>query len=147
VITTKPCVSDRIVVYYFPTKDDVIGEALDALGARLQQTLAPGFARAAWPFLASEAADPVFALFFEAGGLAATGREPYRTLVPPLIEASARRTRGRRPRMPAPSGSGSAQRPSVSSRSSATSAPEKFCCPVSRLPSRMANGLNRPAWM
>ena len=90
-------ISDRIVVYYFPTKDDLIGEVLYALGAELQATLAPAFAtpvanhievlRTAWPILAKSNADPVFALFFEAGGLAATGREPFRTLVPQLVEA------------------------------------------------------------
>jgi hypothetical protein len=30
----------------------------------------------AWPILARAEVDPVFALFFEASGLAATGREP-----------------------------------------------------------------------
>ncbi len=90
-------ISDRIVVYYFPSKDDLIGEALQAMGTELQATLAPAFTspaedhlalvRAAWPTLARAAADPVFALFFEAGGLAATGREPFHTLVPQLIEA------------------------------------------------------------
>jgi AcrR family transcriptional regulator len=90
-------ISDRIVVYYFPTKDDLIGEVLYAMGAELQATLAPAFAtpaadhiellRAAWPVLAKSNADPVFALFFEAGGLAATGREPFHTLVPQLVEA------------------------------------------------------------
>ena len=44
------------------------------------------FARlAAWPMLAHPEADPVFALFFEANGLSAAGREPYRSLVPGLI--------------------------------------------------------------
>jgi AcrR family transcriptional regulator len=90
-------ISDRIVVYYFPTKDDLIGEVLLAMGLRLQATLAPAFTspaadhvallRTAWPILAQPAADPVFALFFEAGGLAATGLEPFATLVPPLVEA------------------------------------------------------------
>ena len=42
--------------------------------------------RTAWPTLAQPAADAVFALFFEASGLAATGREPYRTLVPQLVD-------------------------------------------------------------
>lgn len=90
-------ISDRIVVYYFPTKDDLIGEVLFAMGAELQETLAPAFGspaadhlellRAAWPILARREADPVFALFFEAGGLAATGRDPYRNLVPQLVDA------------------------------------------------------------
>ncbi len=90
-------ISDRIVVYYFPTKDDLVGEVLLAMGLELQQTLAPAFnepaadhralAQLAWPLLARPEADPVFALFFEANGLATTGREPYRTLVPQLVEA------------------------------------------------------------
>lgn len=90
-------ISDRIVVYYFPNKDDLIGEVLHAMGAELQATLAPSFGtpagdhldlvRTAWPVLARPDADPVFAMFFEAGGLAAVGREPFRTLVPQLVEA------------------------------------------------------------
>jgi hypothetical protein len=35
--------------------------------------------------LARPEVDPVFALFFEAGGLAAAGVEPYATLVPVLM--------------------------------------------------------------
>ena len=90
-------ISDRIVVYYFPSKDDLIGEVLLAMGLQLQATLAPTFTapvadhiallRTAWPILARPDADPVFALFFEAGGLAATGLEPFASLVPPLVEA------------------------------------------------------------
>jgi AcrR family transcriptional regulator len=90
-------INDRTVVYYFPTKDDLIGEVLHAMGAELQATLAPAFStpaadhlellRTAWPILAQPEADPVFALFFEAGGLAATGREPFRSLVPQLFDA------------------------------------------------------------
>lgn len=90
-------ISDRVVVYYFPTKDDLVGSVLFAVGAQLQQTLTEAFARpaadhvellrAAWPVLARPDADPSFALFFEANGLAAAGREPYRSLVPQLVEA------------------------------------------------------------
>ena len=90
-------ISDRIVVYYFPTKDELIGEVLLALGEQLQVALAPAFTepadrpprprRAAWPVLARPDADPVFALFFEASGLAAAGREPFDGIVPPLVDA------------------------------------------------------------
>jgi AcrR family transcriptional regulator len=90
-------ISDRIVVYYFPSKDDLIGEVLIAMGAELQDALATSFAspaadhlglvRMAWPLLARAEVDPVFALFFEAAGLAAIGREPYRSLVPTLVDA------------------------------------------------------------
>jgi len=88
-------VSDRVIVYYFPTKSDLIGEVILAMGARLQETLAEAFTepaadhiellRAAWPVLAVAEADRVFALFFEANGLAASGREPYASLVPGLV--------------------------------------------------------------
>lgn len=89
--------SDRVVVYYFPTKDALVGAVLAALGAELQGVLAPAFAtpsddhrallRSAWPLLARPEVDPVFALFFEANGLAAAGLEPYRTVVPQLVDA------------------------------------------------------------
>lgn len=88
--------SDRVVVYYFPSKEDLLGEVLGVLGMQLQSTLAPAFdarqpdhlalARAAWPLLATVAVDPVFALFFEANGLAATGLEPFASVVPMLVE-------------------------------------------------------------
>ena len=88
-------VTDRMVVYYLPTKDDLISEVITSVGLQLQQTLVEAFTdtaadhrdllRAAWPVLATPHADPVFALFFEAAGLAAAGREPYRSLVPLLV--------------------------------------------------------------
>jgi AcrR family transcriptional regulator len=90
-------INDRTVVYYFPTKEDLVGEVLVALGAHLQDTLAPAFAvpaadhlamvRSAWPIVADPAADRVFALFFEANGLAAAGREPFASVVPMLVDA------------------------------------------------------------
>ena len=90
-------INDRTIVYYFPTKDDLVTQVLFALGLRLQETLGHAFskpaaghlelARMAWPVLAHRDADQVFALFFEANGLAAAGRAPYDTLVPQLIEA------------------------------------------------------------
>jgi AcrR family transcriptional regulator len=89
-------INDRIIVYYFPSKEDLIGDVLLAMGVQLQETLAPAFAasgadhiallRAAWPILAHTDADPIFALFFEATGLAAAGRDPYRSLMPQLVD-------------------------------------------------------------
>jgi AcrR family transcriptional regulator len=90
-------ISDRTVVYYFPTKDALVGAVLLAVGLRLQQSLAPVFAelaadhralaRATWPVLSRPDVDDVFAVFFEANGLAAAGHEPYATVVPQLVEA------------------------------------------------------------
>lgn len=89
--------SDRMVVYYFPSKDDLVREVLVSMGVRLQQSLAEAFSlpasdhralvAAAWPAVARPAADPIFALFFEAMGLAASGRDPYKALMPDLVEA------------------------------------------------------------
>lgn len=90
-------ISDRIVVYYFPSKDDLAREVLAAVGHQLQQTLARAFTgpaadhlalvRVAWPLLARPESDPIFALFFESIGLAVSGREPYRSLVPRQVDA------------------------------------------------------------
>jgi AcrR family transcriptional regulator len=65
-------ISDRIVVYYFPSKDDLVGDVLGALGLQLMEALAPAVSspvsdhlhlvRAVWPVLARAESDPVFAL-------------------------------------------------------------------------------------
>lgn len=90
-------INDRTIVYYFPSKDDLVTEVVLSMGLELQHQLGEAFsapaddhlqlARVAWPALARRDADPVFALFFEANGLAATGRTPFDTLVPQLIDA------------------------------------------------------------
>ena len=90
-------INDRTVVYYFPTKDDLISEVVMSMGLQLQTTLGAAFstpatdhlelARLAWPVLARAETDRIFALFFEANGLAVAGRAPFDTLVPALVEA------------------------------------------------------------
>jgi AcrR family transcriptional regulator len=90
-------INDRTIVYYFPSKDDLVTEVLISLGQQLQETLTPAFAQPAadylslmtqaWPMLSRKSADPVFALFFEASGLAAAGHAPYCDIVPQLMEA------------------------------------------------------------
>ena len=88
-------IPDRIVVYYFPNKNELSRAVLVLMGLRLQAILASAFQepatdhiqllRAAWPILAKPDVDPFFALFFEANGLAAAGREPFASLVPTLV--------------------------------------------------------------
>ncbi|MGL5810920.1 MAG: TetR/AcrR family transcriptional regulator [Nocardioides sp.] len=87
--------SDRVIVYYFPTTTDLVRAILLALGTRLQRTLEASLAtavadhtaliRTVWPVLADSETDRVFALYFEASGLAAAGRAPYDELVPQLM--------------------------------------------------------------
>jgi AcrR family transcriptional regulator len=89
-------INDRTIVYYFPTKEDLVSEIIVSMGIQLQTTLAAAFNKpaanhlellqAAWPVLIQAEVDPIFALFFEANGLAATKRDPYQTLVPMLVE-------------------------------------------------------------
>jgi AcrR family transcriptional regulator len=89
--------SDRVIVYYFPSKQTLIGETLAEIGTRLQEALARAFAvpasdhreltAAAFPLLANDEMDPIFAVYFEACGLAAAGLEPYGQIADELVQA------------------------------------------------------------
>ena len=104
-------ISDRMVVYYLPTKADLVGAAAVALSTSLQGLLATAFGdrrrspaalmRSAWPVLTTAEADRVFAVFMEVIGLAATGAEPYtslaRTMLAAWVDWLAERTAGATP--------------------------------------------------
>jgi AcrR family transcriptional regulator len=89
--------NDRTVVYYFPSKEQLVSAVLLAVSRDLEARLsAVGEQRrrghvdlleVAWPVLAHPDADAVFALFFEASGLAAAGTAPYDAIVPALVSA------------------------------------------------------------
>jgi AcrR family transcriptional regulator len=90
-------ISDRMVVYYLPSKSDLVLATVGALSGSLQQLLGEAFgdglrepdvlARSAWPVLTTPEADRVFALFFEITGLAAAGTTPYDQLAPAMVGA------------------------------------------------------------
>lgn len=89
--------SDRVVVYYLPTKEDLVTEVVVAVGLRLQAALDEvvhrpvadhtALLRLVWPVLTRPEHERTVALFFEANGLAAAGQAPYDELVPALVAA------------------------------------------------------------
>lgn len=89
--------SDRVIVYYFPTKNALITDVLVAVGLRLQDVLSRAFpataadhremAAAAYPALSDPEVDPLFALYFEACGLAAAHVAPFHEVAPQLMTA------------------------------------------------------------
>ena len=89
-------VSDRVIVYYFPSKAELIVSVLTVAADRLQVALARAFtqpasghielARAAWPVLATDEVDPLFGLYFEAIGQATAGIEPFVGIAAQLLE-------------------------------------------------------------
>lgn len=88
--------NDRTVVYYFPSKTDLLAEVLVAFGQQLQTLLEEAFGdeplapddllRRSWPVLNRPQERPLFAVFFEVIGQAAVGRAPYDHLAPLLLD-------------------------------------------------------------
>lgn len=88
-------INDRTVVYYFPSKRDLVSDVVLALDVRLRALVGDAVGheplpveallQQLWPALASTAADPLTAVFLELSGLAATGHQPYASLTPSLV--------------------------------------------------------------
>lgn len=89
-------ISDRMVVYYLPSKADLVQAAVTGLSASLQQLLVDAFGderrtpdellRSAWPVFADPDVDRVSAVFLEVVGLAAAGAEPFDDLAGGLLD-------------------------------------------------------------
>jgi AcrR family transcriptional regulator len=81
--------SDRMLLYWFGSRDRLLTAVLDAVGGRLREGLravlpdrpvAPGeFVQRVRAVLGDPAAEPALRLYVEVAGLAARGQEPFRT--------------------------------------------------------------------
>jgi AcrR family transcriptional regulator len=86
--------ADRTVVYYFPSKHDLVKAVLDAVTARIRAVLAATLAgdrvrpralvSVCWAALTGPEAEAMSRLYVEALGLAAAGHEPYQSSVTAL---------------------------------------------------------------
>lgn len=89
--------SSRMIIYYFPSKNELVTEVMYAVAQDVSDILAPILTRtfadhrelasASWPLLTRPENDATFAVYFEAIGLAAAGTEPYTTDVREILEA------------------------------------------------------------
>lgn len=94
-VAARTGTSDRMVVYYFPSKDNlvesVVGELAGGLFAVLDRAIGDepmdpdDVLRVSWPVFASKRNDPVFRVFFELVGLASARVDPYAALATTII--------------------------------------------------------------
>jgi AcrR family transcriptional regulator len=87
-------IPDRTVVYYFPTKDQLILAVLERVTAQLVDLLTAAVGeglhrvdellQTSWDALRRPEADQALRLYVETIGLAAHGREPYRSVIAQL---------------------------------------------------------------
>lgn len=97
-VAARARTSDRVVVYYFPTKDDLVTAVLGRVGEQLLGMLAPvlgdvvvadhhELARTVWSAVGSAGSEPLVSVYVEALGLAAAGTAPYTTAAPAVVDA------------------------------------------------------------
>jgi AcrR family transcriptional regulator len=96
-VAKRLSISDRMVVYYFPSKSALVTSVAETLAAGLVDLLDAAFGsdpatpdeltRRAWDLLTTPDADRVFALYFQVVGLAAAGDDLYRALARQLVES------------------------------------------------------------
>ena len=89
-------ISDRMVVYYFASKEVLVTEVVAVMGLEMQSLLEKAFGdsmtseemmRVAWPVLSNSKVDSLMAVFFEVVGLASARKQPFVTLSAGLIES------------------------------------------------------------
>ncbi|MGI9615925.1 MAG: TetR family transcriptional regulator [Acidimicrobiales bacterium] len=90
-------INDRTIVYYFPSKTDLVSATVAAIGEELIDMLDDAFGneplppeqltRRAWPAVSAPSNEVVFRAFFELIGLSGAGIEPFATLAPALLTA------------------------------------------------------------
>ena len=88
--------SDRMVVYYFPTKSDLVTAAVVSLSQEMQDLLEKAFGNEsrpagelveiAWPVLTKKTGDQIFKVFLEVIGLSAAGVDPFKQIAPAILE-------------------------------------------------------------
>ena len=88
--------SDRMLLYYFDSRDRMLVAVLTAVGERLRVALeaaTPARRLAPGPLLAAlrtalelDGAQPILRLYVEVSGLAARGREPFRAIAAGIAE-------------------------------------------------------------
>jgi AcrR family transcriptional regulator len=88
-------VSDRMLLYYFADKDEVVAQTLLAIAGRLQAELADAASEPAppaslaprlWDILQSPRMKPIMALWLEISAAAARGQAPYEAIASQVAE-------------------------------------------------------------
>lgn len=90
--------SDRVVVYYFPTRDTLVGAVVSEIGRRLLAGLEPvlkgppaadhrALAARAWLVVREPGSAALLTTYVEAMGLAAGGTAPYTALAPAVVDS------------------------------------------------------------